>query len=193
MVTHIKGDKLGRSYTPDLVARAICARLKPLVAKRPRVVEPCVGGGAFARAAREVLEASFVLGVDLDLSAEGRHDVDYFGVGDACTYPLLTKFDLAITNPPFGKNVGQAITEGIVRQARKAARVAALLMPLDYQTQAGFEEHVNACAYIWPLLPRPFAHERGMCVYVWADTEGKGAAVFEQLRWRRGGSANNLT
>jgi hypothetical protein len=54
---HRPGDALGRSYTPDRVAAAICERLRVSgrLAVHASVLEPCVGGGAFIRAAEHVL------------------------------------------------------------------------------------------------------------------------------------------
>lgn len=191
---HLAGDELGRTYTPDAVALAVVLRLTERLSDRCTVLEPCVGGGAFARAARQVLRAQ-VHGVDLDATCSGQRECAAFVPGDAREVLAsrgVESYDLVLTNPPFGKDVGQEVTEGIVASARRVGVVTAMLMPLDYQTQAGFEHHVADCAEVWPLLPRPFECERGMCVFVW-DTRHEGLTLFRPLRWRSGGTASNLS
>jgi hypothetical protein len=184
---HLRGDELGRSYTPEPVARAIMLRLRDRfdLDGRTRMIELCLGGGSFVRAGRAVLGALItVVGVDRDGEAPGAVLCDEFVHGDA--RDLDTRgppFDLAVTNPPFGKDVGQEATLAIVNKARRSARHCALLLPLDYQTQTGFEHHIEECTEIWPLLPRPFPHDRGMCVYVWQ----RGVLLtttFRPLRWK---------
>lgn len=91
---HVAGDPLGRTYTPDVAALAILKRLalKPwpdLPGRGSRVafassfVDPCLGGGSWARAFRAVAasDLSFadatrlhVAGFDLDPQAPGRRD-----------------------------------------------------------------------------------------------------------------------
>lgn len=194
--THLKGDELGRTYTPEPVARGIVEQL----ARRGYLTtaeggpirtawEPCVGGGAFPRAIRAVVRSPVViLGYDLDEKAPGWVDCNTFMVRDARDghrgpRPVV---DLAITNPPFGLEVGQEVTEAIVAAVRRAAFVSVLLMPVDYLTQAGFEHHVDEAAEIWPMLPRPFPCDRGMATYVWDQRHlgPREATALRALRWR---------
>ncbi len=181
---HLRGDALGRSYTPDPVARAIVQRLSERVGLGGTVLEPCLGGGAFVRACREVLWPRYVCGVDVDPEAPGRRLVDEFVAQSfGSVVDWAAAFDLSVTNPPFGKAVGQDATLRIMRAARNAATVCAMLVPLDYLTQAGFEADVAECAEVWPVLPRPFPHERGMVVLVWSAVHS-GPTLHRPLRWR---------
>jgi hypothetical protein len=135
-----------------------------------------------------------VTGTDLDPDAPGRDLCDDFTVQDA-RHPLPrrysvplgrelpTQFELAITNPPFGKAVGQEATVAIIAAGRRCAMVCAMLVPLDYLAQKGLEAHVGQCSLVAPLLPRPFEHERGMVLLVW-DTGHAGPTVHDPLRWR---------
>lgn len=183
---HHAGDPLGRSYTQDLCALAICYRLAGLVTPTS-MVELCLGGGAFVRAAREVWPGLITVGVDV-----GQREVDSFIVGDSARgytrgrlqglYTPAT-FGLAPTNPPWGKAVPPEVTLGILRTARKVA-VAALLLPLDILTQAGFEHDVAEALEVWPLLPRPWAHDRGVCVLVHVQGREDEQTVFRPLRWK---------
>jgi hypothetical protein len=166
---HHKGDLLGRSYTPDVVALQTGRRLVDTVENRaPLILEPCVGGGAFARAARWCWPHARITGVDIDERATGFEDCDSGVIGDATApYPAVLRWDLAVTNPPFGRVVTQAVTLAIVRNARAAADVCAMLMPLGYLGQQGWAPLVKDCAAIWPIVGRVWEHERELCVYVW--------------------------
>lgn len=188
---HVRGDALGRSYTPRPVAEAIVRRLAPRLAESPRCWEPCVGGGSFAAAFRGLLTEPRIDGCDLDAAAPGRLLCDRFDVADA-RRPRENAYDVAGTNPPFGRLVGQDVTVAIVAALRRSARVSFALLPADVVCQAGFEEHVARASDVWPLLPRPWNHERGMVVLVWDDQHACREARFEPLRWRKGGTANNL-
>ncbi len=179
---HRPGDELGRSYTPDHVAQAIVDRLAERWSLRA-VLEPCVGGGAFVRAVRSHQRpGQIVAGVDLDPGAPGRELVDDFVVGDFTTLPARG-FDLVVTNPPFGPDVGQAVTLAIARKARAAGDVCALLLPGDYLTQVGWAELVADCAEVWPIVGRVWSNTRGMVVLVW-DVRHRGPTLFRPLKVR---------
>jgi predicted RNA methylase len=165
---HVKGDPLGRSYTPDPVALAIMLRLRLFLPQNPTVLEPCVGGGAFVRAAHRALFTRYVVGVDIDPLAPGRHDCHEFVVQDFAKVRWTPNaVDLSVTNPPFGRAVGQDVTLAIVQNALDAAGACAVLVPLDYITQVGWAELVALCVEVWPIVGRVWDHERGMVVLVW--------------------------
>lgn len=178
---HMKGDADGRSYTPDQCARAVIERLAKMVTPET-MLEPCVGGGAFVRAARAVWPGVAVAGWDVDPLAPGLDLCDVRGIRDARDQ-IPRRYWLAVTNPPFGKAVGQETTVAIIANARRWSKVCAMVVPLDYLAQAGLEEHVGQCALVAPLLPRPFPHERGMVLLVW-DARHEGPTIHEQLRWK---------
>ena len=181
---HLKGDEKGRSYTPDACALAVLRVIAEFITPKT-MWEPCVGGGAWVRAARIIWPNVWVAGTDLDPEAPGLKLCDDRAVYDArhirrLCWPLV---DLSVTNPPFGKAVGQEVTVSIVVAARRAATVCAMLVPLDYLTQAGFEAHIDECAMVAPLLPRPFPHERGMALLLW-DTRHEGPTIHRKIRWK---------
>jgi hypothetical protein len=162
---HVAGDPLGRSYTPEHVARAIAERLIQTYGMPRVVLEPCVGGGAFVR---PFLGRAMCIGVDLDPNAPGLALVDDPIVGDAAGIDWTPDFaDLALTNPPFGRAVGQETTLAIATRSIRAADTCALLVPLDYLTQVGWAALVADCAEVWPFVGRVWDHERGMVVLVW--------------------------
>jgi hypothetical protein len=163
---HIPGDPLGRTYTPQHVADAIMARLDPMLPRYPSVLEPCVGGGAFVRAAQGI-GARYVVGVDIDPLASGRHLCHEFVVHDFSRIRWARACDLSVTNPPFGRAVGQDVTLAIAHNAIGAADVCALLLPVDVLTQVGWAELIAIALEVWPIVGRVWDHERGMVVLVW--------------------------
>lgn len=187
---HIKGDPLGRSYTPDHVALAIVQRLRTLwpAGTTLSVVEPCAGGGAFLRAAVTTGPVSEAMALDVSPDAPALAGPDprwLRSVHDATTaFPTpFGGFDLAVTNPPFGKAVGQKVTLAIVDRMREAAQVAAVLVPLGYLGQQGWAERVKACRAVWPIVGRVWEHEREMVVLVWDRRPGqpRGVTVMRLL------------
>lgn len=88
-------------YTPDDVAAKCLATLK----LRPgeRVLEPSVGGGAFARGARAA--GCKVIGCDIDYDARGFVDCDWSLIGDFTRWRRsdLTggAVDWVLGNPPY--------------------------------------------------------------------------------------------
>jgi hypothetical protein len=179
---HRPGDALGRSYTPDNVAAAIVDRVLAL-GVTCTWLEPCVGGGAFVRAIRARDEVGRICGVDLDRGAPGLALVDDPVLADFTMWPLVQRWGVAITNPPFGPDVGQGTTLEIARRAIVSADVCALLLPGDYLTQVGWAELVESCAEVWPIVGRVWSHTRGMVVYVWRQGH-QGPGLFRPLRVR---------
>lgn len=96
-------------YTPDDVARKLVGLMDELADEEPRyVLEPSVGGGAFARAARERWPLALVSGCDSDPKATGFRDVNPSVIGD---FPSLVRnrtilgHDVVIGNPPYAKGI----------------------------------------------------------------------------------------
>jgi hypothetical protein len=187
---HIKGDELGRSYTPQHVASAIVGRLYKRGVFMNRVLEPCVGGGAFVDAVQATgCRPCHVTGVDVDPDARGfelcddRLEMDFTSPAwHAWCYAKAGRtWDLAITNPPFGREVGQPLTLAIVTGMLMVADVAAVLVPLDYLTQKGWAVLISECVEVWPIVGRVWDHERGMVVLVWDRRIAHGTALHRPL------------
>ena len=184
---HMAGDDKGRSYTPDQCAHAVLVSMGSRMRPPSTMLEPCVGGGAFVRAARKVWGTGLcIVGTDTDPAAPGLKLCTAGVVKDARqAHP--PDFDLVITNPPFGKAVGQETTVAIMEAGRRATHpghgVWAMVVPLDYLAQAGLEHLVRSCTHVRPLLPRPFTQERGMVLLV-KDNARSGPCIHEPLRWK---------
>lgn len=193
---HFAADPLGRTYTPDLAALAVMRRLvRDRIRFATSFLDPCLGGGAWARAFSAVSgslpagDEVFVAGSDLDPGAPGKRDVNAFEVHDA-TAPvpdeMVGRYSVTATNPPFGLEVGQDVTAAIVLGLRRLGVVSVALVPVDYLTQAGWEDQIAECVEVWPLLPRPFGPERGMVALVWDTRAIAPRTVYQSLRWKVG-------
>ncbi len=75
----------GAYYTPEGVALSIAQAVRESVFFRGRepavILEPNVGGGAFALAAKQVWPQAVILGIDIDPKAPGLEVVDHAFVG----------------------------------------------------------------------------------------------------------------
>ena len=132
-------------YTPGPLARAL-VDLLPIV-PRSRVVEPSVGGGAFARALRA--GGAHVEGVDVSCLASGLADCDDSHIGDWLTW--RGRADWVVGNPPYKH------AEAHIRHALEVApRVAMLLRlaMLESQKRAPFWE-AHPPRKVWVLSERP--------------------------------------
>lgn len=113
MTHRVKNDAY---YTPDRLAVAIVKNtiehfegvLSSCLA-RPRerliVLEPHVGGGAFARAARQYDAECLIQGLDIDPLAAGFQDCDTWEAADFLEHALDAH--LVIGNPPFARDTGR--------------------------------------------------------------------------------------
>lgn len=167
---HIAGDPLGRTYTPDAVALACCRALAAMGCDPGVVREPCVGGGAFARAVADVWPCTVSTGridvADLDPDARGLRMVSVLGseVADATDSPS-GRYDLIVTNPPFGKQAGD-VDVRIYAAQRPSCRWLALLMPIEHACLQRWAGPMQDAAIV-PLTGRVWSVVRGMALYVW--------------------------
>jgi len=83
-------------YTPDELALKLVER----VLLWGTVLEPHVGGGAFARAIRSE-GARHLIGVDVNPEAPGLAMVDQPIVGDFLDLPIVDGVDWIVGNPPY--------------------------------------------------------------------------------------------
>ena len=114
---------LDQYFTPDGVAKA-CVDTLDLSAAR-HIVEPSVGGGAFARAIRALAPSAHITGYDLDPNVEGRHACDTFIAGDWASAVVSPAPDVILGNPPF--NEAQAHVEHALSATRSGGIVGMLL------------------------------------------------------------------
>lgn len=109
-------------YTPDDVALACVQALPDLGGAF--VLEPSVGGGAFARAVRACNPSALIVGNDINPDAPGFADCDSARVGGFTTCGLSA--DWVIGNPPYGD------AEEHVRHALTLAPNVAFLLRLAF-------------------------------------------------------------
>lgn len=168
---HHAGDPMGRTYTPDHVALACCRALAAMGCDPSRVYEPCVGGGAFVRAAADVWpgirDYGWIDVADLDPEAPGLRMAS--GLGEAWRADATVRpgrgHDLTVTNPPFGEEAGD-VDVRIYAAQWPACDWLALLMPIEHaclQRWAGPMQD----AVIVPLTGRVWSVVRGMALFVW--------------------------
>lgn len=120
-------------YTPDDVAEKCVATLKLRAGET--ILEPSVGGGAFARAAKA--RGCQVTGLDIDPHAAGFSDCDWRGIGDFADYSLGGEFDWIIGNPPF--NCAQEhIEHALALQPKYGVAFLLRLAFLEGQKRAAF-------------------------------------------------------
>jgi hypothetical protein len=148
--------ELDQYYTPDDVARKLVAKLPRI---HGRVLEPHVGGGAFARA----LAGHDLTCGDLDPSAPGLPLGRRAYVGEFLDYQ--ESHDWIIGNPPYRD------AEAHVRHALKLAPRVAFLLRLAFleSVKRGDLWMNHPPAHVWVLQKRPsFTGGRtDSCAYGW--------------------------
>ena len=188
----ISGD---RYYTRDDVARACVSVVQQLEPVLGRVLEPHVGGGAFARALLD-LTAAAVDVADIDSHAPGL-DLDQYGARRPVASACLDFLHLDVghmfwpsgwifMNPPYSH------AEAHIKHAlRVAPRVVALvrLAILSGEGRAKRLHHRAPLRRVWVLAGRPSFTVTGTGRYDYAllmyDRRWRGpATVVPGWRWR---------
>lgn len=185
---------LDRYYTPDALALD-CAIEAQHLCPSPRVVlEPSVGGGAFARAARELWPVGLaIVGVDCDPEAEGRNTCDIFHNCDFLDYKDDAPPDLVLGNPPY-----RAADEHIVHALRTVVSGGAVGMLLRLAFMEGkrrssfWQEYGSYLVSVHVLAERPSfvaGGGRDSCAYgwfLWKREPGQEQRVYPGWRggWR---------
>lgn len=155
-------EELDGYFTPLPCARAICGALTELLPDRPYVLEPSVGRGSFAVAAREILKPSLVVGVDLARRPElDAVQLDEFHQQNFLDYEPSEFFDLVVGNPPFNEaeaHVRHALTMVTPWSGPRGAGVLAFLLRLNFlegvERVSGFwKEHPPKLIYVLNRRP----------------------------------------
>lgn len=196
-----KADPLARYYTPDCLADRILERRMLHVVgpdglgrmqRIDAVIDPHVGGGAFARAVdrwRRKHRWIVSVGFDVDPDAEGLRLVDLADVRDVLEEGLglpstallnsdgLLASTLIVGNPPF--STGLQALQHVEAALNAGAAAVSFILPAEYvghaQWQRVLTERVGGMAlrHVEPILPRPWgARVRETCVYTWIRTDG---------------------
>lgn len=188
----ISGD---RYYTRDDVARACVSVVHALEPVRGHVLEPHVGGGAFARAILDLTPAALDV-VDIDEQAPGLSSEMYAGrrpvASDVLDFLSMDEHHMfwpsgwIFMNPPYS-HAEAHIRHGL----RVAPRVVALvrLAILSGEGRAQRLHHRAPLRRVWVLAGRPSFTVRGTGRYDYAllmyDRRWKGpATVVPGWRWR---------
>lgn len=182
-------DALDRFYTPDALADIIVAGVASRTPDPRVILEPSVGGGAFARACRRRWPGAHIIGVDIDPQAEGFAHVNEAHVGDWPTLASDLRADLVIGNPPFSTQTKaeRLRLRAHIAAAREAAPVAALILPwanfclLDLAPVM----RERGPARMDSIEPRPWpANVRETAVYEWRADAPAGPVAGFLPRWR---------
>lgn len=167
--------------TPERLARAICARLAPLIPHPLRVLEPGCGTGPFLRAAASTWPGAIICGVDLHPWELG----DLGGSIHTFQGDFLTDtpnwhrgpIGLAIGNPPY------LLAEAFARRALQLVAHrghVAFLLPLTFlssvQRVPFFREY--PLRFLLPIAGRPS----------FTDDGKTAAAEYAVFAWERGHS-----
>lgn len=168
----LKRDPLDRYYTPDHVADCFARWLR--IPGGLQIVEPSVGGGAWARAVRKHTPDARLTGFDLDLGARGLTIVDTARHGDWLKNACTVCADLVIGNPPFG-----AAAVDHIRASLMAAPVVALLLrstivePTEGRADLIYDTP-PALEWTWPKRIR------------FGGAAGSDSVLHSLFIWRRG-------
>ncbi len=176
-----------RYYTPDELARVLVGLL-PLYSSDV-VVEPSVGGGAFARAIRAQVPRARLIGVDIDPQAAGFQDCHTAAIaGDFLEHSLvgLGTPDWVIGNPPYRKALAH-----LMHALGFGSRVAFLLRMgfLGSQTRLPFWKSDGLCLEkVYALAQRPSftgegtdSADYGFFIF---NPRHRGPAQLQVLDWR---------
>lgn len=193
-------DPLDRHFTPQACADLLVRWLMREYFAHPDdpgpslVIEPSVGGGAFARAIRPYLaDGGRVVGYDIDPEAEGRADVDEWRCRSWLDAPTegadLAGIDLIVGNPPF---TGTTAIAHVQRAMLMGAQVVALVLP--WAPLGGvaawddlMDSHLARPVAAVPIVPRPWPSSvRETALYVWLPLEPtpRRTEVVRVGRWR---------
>lgn len=181
-------DPMDRYYTPprlaDTITRAVVAELgRARVSDVSQIIEPSVGAGAFARAAKKHFDPrADVLGLDLDPEAPGLGDCDGHKVGDWLEQHFL--YDpghLVLGNPPY---------RDLEAHVRHALACAPLVCFLTRQSFLGSQKrgslwYERPPRKVWQIIGRPSftggRSDRAEYVAILWDSYHTGPTVLDWL------------
>lgn len=177
------GDPLERWYTPEPLAAAIVDGLLGWNDEAPRtVVEPSVGGGAFARAVRRRWPSSLLIGIDADPEAAGLAICDRRHVDDWPRWArgvLGERGALVVGNPPFKGAIEH------VAAAQQVCGVVAFILPLAYLGGAKWRPLRDRLASVQVIDGRPWECVREVALWTWRRGHvGPAALPAEPIRWK---------
>ena len=137
-------------FTPDHVA-AQCIGAIPWnpYKTEPRIIEPSIGAGAFARAIRKVQPRAFIYGIDIGAESAGFQHTDAHHVGNFMDADLPA--DWIIGNPPYRQ------AEAHIRHALECAPQVAFLLRLAFLESVKrapfWREHPAASVHVFSKRP----------------------------------------
>ena len=165
---------LDRYYTPETIAECLVDLLGLRAGEH--VVEPSIGGGAFARAC--LRRDCTVTGIDLDPQAEGLSLVN-----GLCTDLLSTSIeaDWYIGNPPY-KHAEEHLRHALGHTRRGCAFLLRLAFLESARRFRFWSDHPAAEVYVMSKRPSFTGGKTDSCAYAWfvwrGDHQGPAAMTI---------------
>ena len=148
-------------YTPEPLAEKLVGLLP--MGEGDYVMEPSVGGGAFARSLRN--RGAVVVGCDIDPAVKGALLCSAFIEADFLKLPPPFEFEWVVGNPPYTN-----VEEHIDRALEFAPNVAFLLRLAVLESGSRVKKWAEwPLRRVWVLAERPSFTGRGTdaCAYGW--------------------------
>lgn len=152
-------------YTPDdVAARLVRVLVEHHLPPSPRVCEPSVGGGAFARALRAACGPhTHLTGVDIRPDAEGLRLCDVAVAGDYLALDL-PRVAWTIGNPPF-THAEAHVRHALSRSSRGVAFLLRLAFLESEKRAAFWAEHPASAVYVLSKRPSFVGGGTDSCAY----------------------------
>lgn len=174
-------DEHDAHYTPTLLARALVLGLAIRRWGYPppgaTIIEPSVGGGAFARIVKEAFPDCRLVGIDVDPRAEGGAFCDDFVVGSFTEWQPDEEPWAIVGNPPF-KEAEEHVRHALTMHPKHLG----LILPVDFLGSQGRLPFWRECApdIVHILVPRPFTVVRDCA---WIEWLGEGGGNYFMCGW----------
>ena len=178
-------------YTDPALALAICEWLNKRLPSPARVLEPCVGGGAFLRAIRTVWPNATTGIEDIDAAAMALLRAERRGSPGSTG----ADYSLSVSNPPF--RIADRLVRTNMERVPSGGHVA-FLLPVGFIATDDREALYAQCPlrYYVPISPRPSFQENGQtapteyALYVFERNYSSNAQIVRPgIRWKKPGRA----
>jgi len=170
-------------FTPEKLAKRLVSLLP--IDSRHKVLEPHVGGGAFASAIKDT--GAHLTGSDIQETSAGFEICDEKIVCNFLHHDYQNKFDFVIGNPPFNDALDHV--QRALSLTKSTGGVGFLLRIGFFASISRFEFwQKHPAKKVWVLAERPsFAHgttdAQEYAFFYW--TPGyKGTTEIEVIRWK---------
>lgn len=171
-------------YTPDAVAQACVGAVAHQIAPGDVVLEPSVGGGAFARALRQQKPGVVVHGCDVNPDAAGFASCHREILGDFLD--VGARFSWIIGNPPY-QGAEQHVRHALSVSSKGVAFLLRLAFLEGQSRRALWREHPASEVFV--LSRRPSFTGGGTdatayAFFVWRHAQEQQPCRLSWLDWR---------